>query len=99
MTVARTATAEQVGRYLASLLRGSEDVSDLFVLQSRSLVEAWLIVSSESIDAEVGMHSCQRRLLERFPDQDVDLRIFEASRLGATGAASIVPHNAIQIEI
>lgn len=99
MTVARTATAEQVGKYLASLLRGRQDVSELHVLQSSGVIELWLIVSPGSIGAEFELHSMQRRLLQQFPEQSIDLRIHDVSRLGISGVSASVPHNAIQIEI
>ncbi|TVR72339.1 MAG: hypothetical protein EA415_09895 [Sphaerobacteraceae bacterium] len=99
MTIAHAETAEQVGEYLASLLRGRGDVSKLYVLRSHELIELWLLIAPATIDAEVELHSLQRRLLERFPSNSLDLRILDVSRLGHGGVYAAVPRDAIQIEI
>jgi hypothetical protein len=99
MTIAHTDTAEHVGRYLSSLIRDRQGAVELHVLQSDGQIELWLLVESTSIEEEVQWHSFQRPLLDRFPDQNLDLRILDVARLGSSGVDSALPSGAMQIEL
>lgn len=99
MTIALTSSAGKIGKHLATMLHGREDVLSLWARQSGDLSELWLIVDAESIEEEKNMRRKLDQLRERFPEDLCDLRVYDVKVMGTTDPETFVPRDSIRIEI
>lgn len=99
MIATNVANAEKLGKLIADRVRERSDVISLWARQSSGMAELWLIVDSDSIEAERGLRRIDADLYKAFPDSHWELRVFDVKLMGTSDPSGFVPRDAVRIEL